>query len=86
MLQEDSRRPFQADIPDEIRNRSLAASPVEHPGTRREPHTELRELGMLAAGTGLVISAIVLGAIAGILIAGAVLVLLGRSLIGGDRA
>lgn len=85
MYKEDPRRPFSAPIPDEIRDRASAASNPGPVTSQNAPRTAVRELGLLAAGTGLVVGAVVLGAVAGLVIAGAVIVLLGRSLVESDR-
>lgn len=81
MLQEDPQRAFSAPIPDEIRDRASAASHPDPITSQDVPRTAVRELGLLAAGTGLVIGAVVLGAVVGLVIAGAVIVLLARSLV-----
>lgn len=128
MFQQDPSRPFQADIPDEIRNRADSrytlvicaecqeAMHLEHalafgstivdapdgtlhgvidrcarcatadPITARNRHRVLHHIGTVLAGAALVTSAVVLGAIAGLIIVGAVLVLLGRILVESDHA
>jgi len=75
MFQEEPR--FRAEIPEEIRTRANDTSPVgqEHSTESRD---SLRQVGALFTGAGLVIAAVVLGAAAGLVIAGAVLVLLFR--------
>lgn len=127
-MYEDPHRPFQADIPTEIRDRAASrytlvicaecqeAMHLEHAlafgatiidapagtlhgvidrcarcavadlDTAQDRHRVLRHVGTVLAGAALVTSAFALGAIAGLVIVGAVLVLLGRSLIESDQA
>lgn len=89
MYQEDPRTPFTAEIPDEIRHR---AEPPSHDVTRASADADvtaaeaslptpgrrpaLQRVAAVLAGAALITGGVVLGAVAGLLIVGVVLIVL----------